>query len=239
MFDELFIYNYFPTDIGEAETRTREISTLKMAMIHAIMGEDTKILTSDEELKSIFRRAIQEIESGRRTAIVGYSLRAELNQLIHSDAMKEALALPLRAKTCRKTGDEGNKGILVFARKGSDCVFKFAPVNDQPVDLSPQEAFDRLRCGMDEKGYAVTDDFEERYIEVKKKLFETEQEGTTEQKQTGCTRQNKTYPAKQGVRWRLSRRFEYRYPIRCRFRLRPAMDQSDETCRIQTTAHGH
>ena len=34
VFDELYIYNYFPTDVGETETRTKEISTLKMAMIH-------------------------------------------------------------------------------------------------------------------------------------------------------------------------------------------------------------
>lgn len=54
MFDKLFIYNYFPTEIGEAETRTKQISTLKMDMIHAIMGEDTKILTSDEELRTYF-----------------------------------------------------------------------------------------------------------------------------------------------------------------------------------------
>lgn len=49
VFDNLYIYNYFPTEVGENETRTKEISTLKMAMIHAIMGEDTKALTSDEE----------------------------------------------------------------------------------------------------------------------------------------------------------------------------------------------
>ena len=50
VFDELYIYNYFPTEVGEAETRTKEISTLKMAMIHAIMGEDTKALTKEEEV---------------------------------------------------------------------------------------------------------------------------------------------------------------------------------------------
>ena len=33
VFDKLYIYNYFPTDVGEKETRTKEISTLKMAMI--------------------------------------------------------------------------------------------------------------------------------------------------------------------------------------------------------------
>lgn len=54
VFDQLYIYNYFPTDVGESETRTKEISTLKMAMIHAIMGEDTKVLTKDEEIQSYF-----------------------------------------------------------------------------------------------------------------------------------------------------------------------------------------
>lgn len=55
VFDELYIYNYFPTEVGEAETRTKEISTLKMAMIHAIMGEDTKALTKEEEVRAFFK----------------------------------------------------------------------------------------------------------------------------------------------------------------------------------------
>ena len=58
MFDKLYIYNYFPTDIGEQETRTKQISTLKMAMIHAIMGEDTKVLTSDEQVNAFFKERI-------------------------------------------------------------------------------------------------------------------------------------------------------------------------------------
>ena len=53
-FSIIYIYNYFPTAIGEAETRSREIATLKMAMIQSIMGEDTKVLTNDEQLQSFF-----------------------------------------------------------------------------------------------------------------------------------------------------------------------------------------
>ena len=64
MFNKLHIFNYFPTDVGEKETRTKEISTLKMAMIHAIMGEDTKVLTSNEELRSYFKeRYMQELHT--------------------------------------------------------------------------------------------------------------------------------------------------------------------------------
>ena len=40
---------------------------LKMAMIHAIMGEDTKALTSDEECTAFFRdRYRAEIEHSKR-----------------------------------------------------------------------------------------------------------------------------------------------------------------------------
>ena len=59
MFEKLYIYNYFPTDIGEKDTRTKQISTLKMMMIHAIMGEDTKALTKDEELNAFFKERYQ------------------------------------------------------------------------------------------------------------------------------------------------------------------------------------
>jgi superfamily II DNA/RNA helicase len=54
VFDDLYIYNFFPSLIGERETRTKGISTLKMHMIHALLGDDAKTLTSDEELKSFF-----------------------------------------------------------------------------------------------------------------------------------------------------------------------------------------
>lgn len=62
VFDELYIYNFFPTAIGEKETRIKEISTLKIAMIHALMGEDTKVLTSDEELRSFYRERFEHID---------------------------------------------------------------------------------------------------------------------------------------------------------------------------------
>lgn len=42
VFDELYIYNYFPTDVEKRHLSKYQHA--KMAMIHAIMGEDTKTL---------------------------------------------------------------------------------------------------------------------------------------------------------------------------------------------------
>jgi superfamily II DNA/RNA helicase len=63
VFDELYIYNFFPTLTGELETRTKAISTLKMDLIHTLLGEDTKTLTSEEDLKNYFAKQYKEENS--------------------------------------------------------------------------------------------------------------------------------------------------------------------------------
>jgi len=172
MFEKLYIFNYFPTDIGESETRTQEISTLKMAMIHAIMGEDTRVLTSEEQLRAFFIEQYKKQNQTDEQKSWDTAYRAKLNQLIGTPVMKEALSLPLRAKTRRKYTDKYD-GVIVFARKGNDFVFKYKPVNDNPVDLSPQDAFAMFECKPDEKGYAVSEKFESLYEETKQALFRT------------------------------------------------------------------
>ena len=171
MFDELNIFNYFPTDIGEAETNTKKISTLKMDMIHAIMGEDTKILTSEEELRSYFIKEYEQMHNENEQKSWDTDYRAKLNQLIGSNEMKEALKLPLRAKTRRKTEKEQPEGVLIFAKKGNDYIFKFATDKENATDVPPQEAFKLLDCNDSEKGYKVSDNFEELYNTAKKALF--------------------------------------------------------------------
>lgn len=54
VFDKLYVFNSFPTAIGEAETRVKQISTLKIKLINSIVGSDTKTLTSDEQIQSYF-----------------------------------------------------------------------------------------------------------------------------------------------------------------------------------------
>lgn len=180
MFDKLFIYNYFPTEIGEAETRTKQISTLKMDMIHAIMGEDTKVLTSDEELRAYFIKQYEELAGADEQKSWDTDYRAKLNQLINTPQMREALLLPLRSKTRRKTDKEITEGILIFAKKGNDFVFKYTTDNETTKDITPQEAFRILESDPDEKGYAVSDAFEERYNAAKATLFENKTEADTE-----------------------------------------------------------
>ncbi|KAA6309198.1 ATP-dependent RNA helicase DeaD, partial [termite gut metagenome] len=129
VFDKLFIFNYFPTDIGENETRIQEISTLKMTMIHAIMGEDTKVLNSNEELQAFFTEQYKTIIETNEQKSWSTEYYATLHEFTDSPDLKKALSLPLRSKIRRKTS-LSQRGVLVFAKKGNDFVFKFANNNN-------------------------------------------------------------------------------------------------------------
>ena len=61
MFDKLYIYNFFPTRIGETEVNLRKITGIKKLMFNAIFGEDTKVLTKDENLESHFQKQFNDI----------------------------------------------------------------------------------------------------------------------------------------------------------------------------------
>lgn len=176
MFDELFIYNYFPTAIGEKDTRTKEIVTLKMAMIHTIMGEDTKIFTSDEQLNAYFIDVYKKQVSKEEVLSWDTKYRAVLSTLENSPEMKEALKLPLRSKVRRKYVDCDISGILIFALKGNDYIFKYASDENNITDISPQKAFELLVCEINEKGYEVSKQFNSIYTAAKEALFTVESE---------------------------------------------------------------
>lgn len=173
MFDKLYIYNFFPTDIGEAETHTKQISTLKMAMIHAIMGEDTRVLTADEEPNSYFKkRYMEEIAKIEERSWDTEYLNL-LNQLKDTEVCKEALAIPHRARIGRVV-EKTHKGMLLFGKKGNDFVFKIgADTDEPPVMLTAEQAFSLFEAEESEEPVAMDKGYDKVYQYVKRRLFQS------------------------------------------------------------------
>lgn len=169
VFENLYIFNFFPTEVGEAETRTKEISTLKMAMIHAIMGEDTKALTKDEEVQSFFAERYRKELSKTETASWDTHYRRLLDQLKGTDLYKEALLIPHRARIARHTG-KPRYGVMMFGKKGNDFVFKIANGNEITM-LSAEEALSLFETQQNEPPFAVDESFDASYQFLKSKLF--------------------------------------------------------------------
>ena len=172
VFSHLYIFNFFPTEVGEAETRTREISTLKMAMIHAIMGEDTKVLTSDEEVQSFFVERFKKELGKTEIASWDTPYRKLLDQLKGTEVYNEAMSIPYRARIARCV-ETTTPGIIVFGKKGNDFVFKMARGEDIFM-VTAEEAMKIFEASKEEEPQAVTTSFDAMYQNLKSKLFADE-----------------------------------------------------------------
>lgn len=173
MFDHLYIYNYFPTDVGETETRTKEISTLKMAMIHAIMGEDTKALTKDEELQAFFKARYCAELAKDEEASWDNRYRKLFNELKGTDVYDKAMEIPHRARTGRKA-EKPCRGVLMLGKKGNDFVFKIAAENQPPMALTAEQAIGLFEAEKTEIPYALSEKFDPIYQQLKCRLFTNE-----------------------------------------------------------------
>lgn len=172
VFDELFIFNFFPTKTGERETRVKGIATLKIAMIHALMGEDTKVLTSDEQLQSFF---IEEFRQ-QMAAQEELSPEARHENLIRNlrstqpDIVQKAMELPKRCRI-QRTKKKDLSGVVIFAKKGGEYAFRHSLKTGEYESLPVPDALDVFEAHISEKPKPVSDGFEPVYEALKENLF--------------------------------------------------------------------
>lgn len=198
MFDKLYIYNYFPSEVGENETRTKEITTLKMAMIHAIMGEDTKALTKDENVQAYFKEQYKKEFAKQEEASWDNKYRNILNQLKGTPEYIEALDIPHRAKTGRKV-EKSQNGVMMFGKKGNDYVFKIGKSNDAIVSLTAEEALSLFEAQRSENSVQLSTKFDKMYQNVKTQLFTNDVPDKKEKERLNALDKIKVILAKKAV----------------------------------------
>ncbi|MBA3065713.1 helicase [bacterium] len=172
VFDELFIFNFFPTATGEEETKIKQISTLKIALIHALLGEDTKVLTKDEELRSYYKEEYEKLEKEQEALSWDVEYRNLIDDLRNTNPkiIEEAVKIHKRTRI-RRTAKKAQKGVIVFARKGSEYIFRFGDSEDECITLSPELALKLFKAEVSEQAEKVSADFEKLYKNIKNNLF--------------------------------------------------------------------
>ncbi len=172
VFDKLFIYNFFPTSTGERETRLKQISTLKIAMVHALFGEDTKVLTKDEELQSFFAKQFREALKTQEELSPETKYENFIKKLrrCNPELIEEALKIPKRARI-KRTVKKERSGVLVFGKKGDEYVFKFGPNHEDVISLGVVEALKLFEAELTETAENTSRRFNPIYEQVKQKLF--------------------------------------------------------------------
>lgn len=173
VFDILYIYNFFPTMTGESVTGIRSISTFKIAMIQAIFGSDTKVLTADEKTGSWLSDQYRTAIKGDNTLSWDAEYRNILDEVTvqHPEELEAARSVPRRARIARA----GSGGLLLFSKKGSDFRFVHTPLAESGlvVDAKPigaEQAFSLLQCTRDEPAIETAEPFERLYREARKAL---------------------------------------------------------------------
>ncbi len=171
VFDELFIYHYFPTLVGEAQINAKTISTFKMHLIHAIMGGDTKILTGDENPQSYIEEQFSELMKSEEEESWDIAFRNDLDYFKRNEPMlfQQALEVPRRSRTGRKKKESA--GVLIFAKRGKDHFFKWGD-GEKDIHLNPELALQLFKASTEEDPVSMSGRFEAIYQSMKKNLFD-------------------------------------------------------------------
>lgn len=171
VFEELYIFNFFPTFIGEEETGMRSISTLKMDFIHDLLGEDTKILTKEEDLKNYFTKQYQEENVKNESLSWDARYRNDWLKIKDDREIIEKISkIPHRSRIARKA--KNIFGVVAFAKKGSNYIFAFGENSENVRIVSPEEALPLFNEVADmEKSLETSIKFESIYKIAKEHIF--------------------------------------------------------------------
>lgn len=169
MFDKLYIYNFFPTDIGETEVNLKRITGLKKMMFNAIFGEDTKVLTTNEDLGSYFQKEFSDIYKENESPEtyfenIIYDLRDYSPEVI-----MEANNISKRVKAKRKI--KADNGLLIFSKKGDVPRFVFSDKKKETKNLLSTEALKIFEAKPSEKHVNFDKKYDTLYEEIKSQLF--------------------------------------------------------------------
>ena len=162
MFDKIYIFNFFPTDIGEENTLIKGISTLKMLLINNIVGSDTKTLTPTETLQSYFKRQYKEASQEQSDKSWDVDYRNVYNSIKHNfDLIATTLDIPERVRIVRK--DRPEPCAVSFAKRGNNSLFAFSINGEEATIVSPDSALKYFKAEQDEKAYECDSDLDSKF----------------------------------------------------------------------------
>lgn len=172
VFDELFIYNFFPTDQGSDIVKSREIAQQKMFLIHSALGEDSKIFDADEEPtpSGLFSKISTNPEENDELSI-STIIRNDYNEIVesHPEVIKKISDLPNRVKTAKEF-EENN--VVVLRKKGMALFsivhqYENEKPNGKPSEKTFEELIEFVKCGPDEERLPLNSEFWDSYEEIK------------------------------------------------------------------------
>jgi superfamily II DNA or RNA helicase len=170
MFDKIYIYNFFPTDVGEEISNVKGISTLKMLLINNIVGSDTRTLTPDEDLKSYFKRTYFDADIVNNERSWDNEYRNIYNAVKHDkNLLKEVQNLPERTRIVRNNSSENTS--ISFARRGNGILFAIANESELEAEIvSPEFVLRYFKANKNEKSQKGDHALDKKFEILRKRI---------------------------------------------------------------------
>ncbi len=165
VFDNLYIYNFFPTEKGATYVKSRQIAREKMFLIHNTLGEDAKIFEPDEEpsASKLFDKIQQNPEQQEQESFQTTLRRlyAEIDPMVKQKISR----LPPRIKVAKQYS---SYALTVFIKKGSGLFISNLNGDDKkPTEMLFEEALPLIQCTKEEPALALSDKFWTNYQLIK------------------------------------------------------------------------
>lgn len=169
VFDELYIFNFFPSRKGADIVKSREIAQQKMFLIHNTLGEDAKIFDKEEEpspskLGSKIKSSLDGDEDINTITRVR-NLYADLEKQ-YPETIEKISKLPPRVKTakkyhCYELNLLRRKGLSLFAQ----TVEKGDKIRISEIDF--EDLLCKIECSFNEPTLKLSSSFWGLYGEAK------------------------------------------------------------------------
>jgi superfamily II DNA or RNA helicase/HKD family nuclease len=181
VFQNLYIYNFFPTEQGADVVKSRQIASNKMFLIHNTLGEDAKIFDVDEtpSASKLFKRIQQNPEENDQESLQTKARKAYYNiEKNYPEIIAKTKNLPPRVKVAKKFSTES---LNVFIKKGLGFFVRGVNADSEEVsDKTLEEVWNLIECDQDEPSLPLSPQFWEKY-EAVKNFKETYKIATSEQ----------------------------------------------------------
>lgn len=167
VFDELYIYNFFPTERGSNETRSREIASKKMFLIHNILGEDVKLFDiSEQPTASNLYKKIQENPDQMEKESIYTKIVKEYNDIKekYNSMISKMEYFPHHLKLAKTSNQDE---LIVFFKKGRIFLLGMDYATNTIEELTLEEVIDKIKCEPNEERLDLSENFWRHYKEIK------------------------------------------------------------------------
>ncbi len=171
VFDELYLYNFFPSLMGASVVKTREIAQQKMFLIHSSLGEDAKIFDEEEEptAAGLFIKLNQNPEENQEINTIT-RIRNRFKEISdnYPEVIQKISLLPARVKTAKEFDKYQlnvlrKKGLSLFAQ----VIDNESNENSKIKEITFEELVSNIACEFDEKKLKLSNEFWKNYENIK------------------------------------------------------------------------